>query len=75
MTTDFVELKISDTVKCAITRIKTQGKVAETISNCYIVNKNRTLIGSIRLREILFADEEDMIEDIMDSDVISVMTR
>ncbi|NTW90817.1 MAG: magnesium transporter [Erysipelotrichaceae bacterium] len=74
MTTDFVELKLSDTVKRAITRIKTQGKVAETISNCYIVNENRTLVGSIRLREILFADEDEMISEIMDTDVISVMT-
>lgn len=75
MTTDFVELKVGDSVKRAITRIKTQGKVAETISNCYIVNENRTLVGSIRLREILFADEEEMIVDIMDRDVITVMTR
>ncbi len=74
MTTDFVELKLSDTVKRAITRIKTQGKVAETITNCYIVDGNRTLVGSIRLREILFADEEEMIAELMDSDVISVMT-
>ena len=74
MTTDFVELKLSDTVKRAITRIKTQGKVAETISNCYIVNDNRTLVGSIRLREILFADEDEMISEIMDTDVISVVT-
>lgn len=74
MTTDFVELKGSDTVKRAITRIKTQGKVAETISNCYIVDENRTLVGSIRLREILFADEEEMISEIMDTDVISVLT-
>lgn len=74
MTTDFVELKVNDTVKRAITRIKTQGKVAETISNCYIVNENRTLVGSIRLREILFADEDEMISEIMDSDVITVMT-
>jgi len=74
MTTDFVELKLNDTVKRAITRIKTQGKVAETISNCYIVNENRTLVGSIRLREILFADEDEMISEIMDSDVISVVT-
>ena len=74
MTTDFVELKLSDTVKRAITRIKTQGKVAETISNCYIVNENRTLVGSIRLREILFADEDEMISEIMDTDVISVVT-
>lgn len=75
MTTDFVELKVGDSVKRAITRIKTQGKVAETISNCYIVNENRTLVGSIRLREILFADEEEMIVDIMDRDVITVMTK
>lgn len=74
MTTDFVELKLSDNVKRAITRIKTQGKVAETISNCYIVNENRTLVGSIRLREILFADEDEMISEIMDTDVISVVT-
>jgi magnesium transporter len=74
MTTDFVELKLSDTVKRAITRIKTQGKVAETISNCYIVNENRTLVGSIRLREILFADEDEMISEIMDTDVIYVVT-
>ena len=74
MTTDFVELKLSDTVKRAIARIKTQGKVAETISNCYIVNENRTLVGSIRLREILFADEDEMISEIMDTDVISVVT-
>ena len=74
MTTDFVELKLSDTVKRAITRIKTQGKVAETITNCYIVDENRTLVGSIRLREIVFADEDDLISDLMDSDVISVMT-
>ncbi len=74
MTTDFVELKVNDTVKRAITRIKTQGKVAETISNCYIVNENRTLVGSIRLREILFADEDEMISEIMDRDVITVMT-
>ena len=74
MTTDFVELKLSDTVKRAITRIKTQGKVAETITNCYIVDENRTLVGSIRLREILFADEDEIISELMDRDVICVMT-
>ncbi|MBN2876134.1 MAG: magnesium transporter, partial [Bacilli bacterium] len=41
MTTEFVELKEADTVKRAIARIKTQGKVAETITNCYVVDQNR----------------------------------
>ena len=75
MTVDFVELKRKDSVKRAIARIKQQGKVAETITNCYIVDEDRTLVGSIRLREILFADEEDTIEDIMDTDVIAIETH
>ena len=75
MTTDFVELKETDTVKRAIARIKTQGRVAETITNCYVVDQNRRLVGSIRLREILFANEDEMISELMDTDVISVMTN
>ncbi len=75
MTTEFVELKESDTVKRAISRIKTQGKVAETITNCYVVDQNRVLVGSIRLREILFANEDELISELMDTDVISVMTN
>ena len=75
MTTEFVELKETDTVKQAIARIKTQGRVAETITNCYVVDQNRVLVGSIRLREILFANEDELISELMDTDVISVMTN
>ena len=75
MTTEFVELKETDTIKRAIARIKTQGRVAETITNCYVVDQNRRLVGSIRLREILFANEDELISEVMDTDVISVMTN
>lgn len=75
MTVDFVELKRNNTVKQAIARIKRQGKVAETIANSFIVDENRTLVGSIRLREILFADEEEIIENLMETDVIAVTTH
>ncbi len=75
MTVDFVELKRSNTVKQAITRIKRQGKGAETITNSYIVDENRTLVGSIRLRDILFAQENEVIGDLMESDVIAINTN
>lgn len=75
MSTDFVELKDTDTVEMAIKRIKRQGKVAETISFCYIVDKKRRLVGTIALRDILFEDSDDMISDHMERDVISVKTN
>ncbi|MHC1735517.1 MAG: magnesium transporter [Erysipelotrichaceae bacterium] len=74
MTTDFVELKASDTVKKSIQKIKQQGKVAETISYCYVVDVNRVLAGSIKLRDILFADEDELISDLMDTDIVCVTT-
>lgn len=75
MTVDFVELKRNNTVKQAIARIKRQGKGAETITNSYVVDENRTLVGSVRLRDILFAQEDEMIEDIMETDVIAINTH
>jgi magnesium transporter len=74
MTVDFVELKRTDSVKRAINRVKQQGRVAETITNCYIVDENRSLVGSIRLRDILFAEEDEIIEDLMETDVIALLT-
>ncbi len=74
MTVDFVELKRTDTVKRAINRVKQQGRVAETITNCYIVDENRTLVGSIRLRDILFAAEDELIDDLMETDVIAIIS-
>jgi magnesium transporter len=75
MSTDFVELEASDTVARAIRKIKQQGKTAETISVSYVISENRELVGTIRLRDILLAEKEDTVEDLMDIDVISVRTH
>lgn len=72
MSTDYVELKDDDSVAQAIKKIKRQGKVAETISFCYIVNSKRKLVGTIALRDIIFAPVNAPISDLMDSDVICV---
>ncbi len=75
MSLDFVELEASDSITKAIKKIKRQGKKAETISVCYVINEQRRLVGTISLREILFAKDDDVISDLMDIDMIFVETH
>lgn len=75
MSTDFVELESKDTVARAIRKIKQQGKSAETISVSYVISEHRELVGTVRLRDILLAETDNIIEDLMDTDVISVRTH
>lgn len=75
MSVDFVTLKNSSTVAQAMRAIRRQGKLAETINWCYIVDDQKKLIGSISLKDILFAKDEVIIEDIMEHDIHYVYTH
>lgn len=72
MTIEYIELKENDTCKTALNKIRKEGKEAESISYCYIIDSKRTLKGYISLKEILFNEEDVRIKDIMDKDIISV---
>ena len=74
MTTEFVDLKRDMTVEDALKRIRRTGTDKETINVCYVVDPARKLLGIVSLRTILLSDEDDIIEDIMDPNVISVTT-
>ena len=74
MTTEFVDLKRDMTVEDALKRIRRTGTDKETINVCYVVDPARKLLGIASLRTILLSDEDDVIEDIMDPNVISVTT-
>ena len=73
MNIEYVELKENDTCKTALRKIRKDGREAETISYCYIVDSKRTLKGYISLKEILFNEEDEKIKDLMEKDIISVM--
>ena len=75
MNTEYVELKENDTCQTALKKIRKDGRDAETISYCYIIDSKRTLKGYIALKEILFNEEEVKIKDIMEKDIISVMVE
>ena len=74
MTTEFVDLKRDMTVEDALKRIRRTGTDKETINVCYVVDPARKLQGIVSLRTILLAEEDDVIEEIMETHVISVTT-
>jgi magnesium transporter len=74
MTTEFVYLRRDATVAEAFARIRKIGLVKETVYTCY-VTENRTLVGMVTVLDMLVADEDALIEDIMETNVISVQTH
>ena len=76
MTIEFVRLKKNMTVSEALTRIRRTGVDKETIYTCYVTEEsNNKLIGLITAKALLLADEDDVIGDIMETNVIYVNTH
>jgi len=74
MTTEFVDLKESMTVEEALERIRTIGLDSETIYNCYVLNRNRVLLGIVNIKDILISKPGAIIKDLMATTIISVNT-
>ncbi|MBR1864694.1 MAG: magnesium transporter [Ruminococcus sp.] len=73
MTTEYVYLKKDYTAREALEAIRHIGVVKETVYTLY-VTESRVLIGVLSLLDLITADEEDKIEDIMQTNIISVNT-
>lgn len=74
MTIEYVDLKRNMTVFDAFTRIRRTGVDKETIYTCYVTDSKRKLKGVVTAKDLLLADENDLIRDIMETNVISVST-
>ena len=74
MTTEYVYLHRDMTSKDALDWIRKVGVVKETIYTCY-VTESRKLIGYVTILDLVTADEDTVIESIMDTNVISVNTH
>lgn len=74
MTIEYVDLLRDMTVEEAFTRIRRTGVDKETIYTCYVKDENRHLIGLITVKTLLLSDKNDIIEDIMETNLISVNT-
>ena len=74
MTTEYVSLRPDMSVGESILRIRRQGVDKETIYTCY-VTQGRTLLGIVTVKDLLLAEDDDqLIQDIMITNIISVST-
>ena len=71
MTTEYLEMKNTSTVKEAIKFIREKGRDAETVYTIFVRDSQRTLVGTVNLDELIFSDEDKTLEDIMDRDFVT----
>ncbi len=74
MTVEYVDLREDMTVADAIERIRKKGVDSETINICYVVTRQKVLVGTVALRYLLIMKPEEVIGDIMNTNVISIGT-
>ena len=74
MTVEYIDLKEETTVAQAIEKIRTTGIDKETINNCFVLDRARHLIGIVTLRKLLLSSPDELVQDVMTDNVISVKT-
>lgn len=71
MTTEYIDMKNTTTVKEAIKFIREKGRDAETVYTIFVRDNKRTLIGTVDLDELIFSEEDKTLEDIMNRDFVT----
>lgn len=72
MTTEFVVLNKSQTVKETLEQLKIEAPDAETIYYLYVIDEDKHLVGVVSLRDIIVSEENALISDLMNKNVFSV---
>ena len=74
MTTEFISFSPSTTLENAFEKIRKTGIQKETIYTCYVVDRKKHLLGAVSVKDMLLADKNSIIADIMDSNAVVVNT-
>ncbi|MDR2543105.1 MAG: magnesium transporter, partial [Treponema sp.] len=74
MTTEFVDLREDATVREAFDTIRSTGPNKETIYNCYVIRRDRLLVGMISVKTLMLARPHERIADIMDTNHVFAQT-
>lgn len=74
MTAEFVDFHRDSTVRDAIQKIRRTGEDSETIYTCYVVSGSRVLEGVVTVKDLLLAQDEQTVAEVMDPHVITVAT-
>ena len=71
MTTEYLDMKDTLTVKEALKIIRKRGKDAETVYTIFVRDSKRNLEGTIDLDDLIFADDDELLSDIMNLDFVT----
>lgn len=72
MTTEYVSLYENQTVKEAMRSLRKQAPDAETIYYLYVLNQDKQLVGVLSLRELIIAEGDLLVKDVMSENIVSV---
>ncbi|WP_117170901.1 magnesium transporter [Paraliobacillus sediminis] len=72
MTTEFVVVHTDQTVKEAMRHLRKKAPEAETIYYIYVINHDQVLVGVISLRDLIIAEGDWLISDVMSERLVSV---
>lgn len=72
MTTEYISLYSDMLVHNVMQRIKSIASETEYIDTIYVINKEKELIGTVKLRDLLMASEEETLQKICDKHFVYV---
>ena len=75
MTMEYVDLKRNMTVEQAFDRIRRIGVEKETVYTCYVTDSHRMLKGIVTVKDLLLAPKNEIIRNIMETNIIYVSTQ
>lgn len=74
MTTEYVRLNKNMSVADAFARIRRVGYEKETIYTCYVTESDRVLVGVVTAMDLMLAETDTLISELMETNVISAKT-
>jgi len=74
MTIELVHLHEDDTVRQAFDTIRKTGLTKETIYTCYVIRKDQMLVGVVTIKDLMLAQLDQHIGEIMESNLIFAYT-
>jgi magnesium transporter len=72
MTPKYVRLKPDWTIQHALDHIRKHGRDAETVAWVFIVDDHEKLLDDVRIRDVLIAEPDSMVLDLMDHEFVAL---
>lgn len=72
MTTEYVSVYRYQTVEETFKQMKIEAPDAETIYYTYVLDDDKRLVGMLSLRDLVIAEPDDLVDDVMSENVVSV---